>query len=136
MVGRSPPYTDVDTAEGVGWYAGMSMRSGLGWIVGVVGGVLALNVAAADRPQWGDWPSRNMVSSEVGLVESVDVASGKGVRWHVELGTQSYASPVVGGGRVLIGTNNDRPRDPAHRADAGVLACLDERTGELVWQLV
>src|SRR4051794_39670899 len=39
---------------------------------GVVG-FLALGVFAGDRPQWGEGLSRNMVSSEVGLVETVDV---------------------------------------------------------------
>jgi outer membrane protein assembly factor BamB len=37
---------------------------------------------------------------------------------------------------VLIGTNNDKPRDPRHRGDRAVLLCLDESDGTLVWQLV
>jgi outer membrane protein assembly factor BamB len=77
-----------------------------------------------------------MTSSETGLVDSVDVASGKGVKWRAALGTQSYATPVVAGGRVYIGTNNEAPRDPKHTMDAGVLMCLDERDGSLLWQLV
>jgi outer membrane protein assembly factor BamB len=43
---------------------------------------------------------------------------------------------VIAGGRVYIGTNNDVPRDPKHVMDAGVLMCLDERDGGLLWQLV
>lgn len=91
---------------------------------------------AADQPQWGDGLSRNMVSDETHLVNSVEVESGKGVKWRAPLGTQSYATPVVAGGHVYIGTNNDRPRDPAHRADSGVLLCLNETDGSLAWQLV
>jgi outer membrane protein assembly factor BamB len=43
---------------------------------------------------------------------------------------------VVAGGRVYIGTNNNRPRDAKHRGDRGVLLCLDETDGRLLWQLV
>ena len=37
---------------------------------------------------------------------------------------------------MLIGTNNDNPRDPRHKGDRGVLMCLDEKDGHLLWQLV
>src|SRR3954449_7798985 len=101
--------------------------------------VLALLVApavrAADQPQWGHGPSRNMVSDEKGLPASFDPAAGKNVKWTADLGTESYASPVVAGGRVLIGTNNERPRDPKITGDRAVLLCLDERDGHLLWQL-
>jgi outer membrane protein assembly factor BamB len=91
---------------------------------------------AADQPQWGRAWSRNMVSTERGLPDSFDPDSGKNVKWVAELGTQSYATPVIAGGRVLIGTNNDKPRDPRHRGDRAVLLCLNESDGKLAWQLV
>ena len=93
-------------------------------------------VYADDQPQWGRRYSRNMVSDETGLPESFDPATGKNIKWVVPLGTQTYSTPVVAGGRVLIGTNNDRPRDPRHKGDRGVLLCLDEKDGSLCWQLV
>ena len=96
----------------------------------------ALPASAADQPQWGRAWSRNMVSDERGLPDSFDPATGENVRWVAELGSHSYASPIVAGGRVLIGTNNDKPRDPNHRGDRAVLMCLDEADGRLVWQLV
>jgi outer membrane protein assembly factor BamB len=77
-----------------------------------------------------------MVSGETGLPETFDPATGKNIKWVVPLGTESYATPVVAGGRVLIGTNNERPRDPRHKGDRGVLLCLDEKDGSLCWQLV
>ncbi|MDX9794410.1 MAG: PQQ-binding-like beta-propeller repeat protein, partial [Kiritimatiellia bacterium] len=86
-----------------------------------------LNVAltrAADQPQWGELFSRNMVSSETGLPESFDPATGRHVRWIAEIGTETHATPIVAGGRVYIGTNNGRPRDPRHVGDRGVLMCL------------
>jgi outer membrane protein assembly factor BamB len=91
---------------------------------------------AADQPQWGQRFTRNMVSPEKGLPDSFDPASGTNVKWVAPLGSQSYASPVVANGRVYIGTNNDRPRDPRHQGDRAVLLCLDEDDGHLLWQLV
>jgi outer membrane protein assembly factor BamB len=77
-----------------------------------------------------------MVSEEKGLPDTFDIGTRQNVKWAAELGTQSYATPVVAGGRVLIGTNNDVPRDPRHRGDRGVLMCFDENDGRLLWQLV
>jgi outer membrane protein assembly factor BamB len=98
--------------------------------------LLAAPARAGDRPQWGEAWSRNMVSEEKGLVESFDPVSGRNVRWRAALGNQSFATPVVAGGKVLIGTNNDVPRDSKHRVDAGVLMCFNEADGSLAWQLV
>jgi outer membrane protein assembly factor BamB len=89
-----------------------------------------------DQPQWGQRFSRNMVSPETNLPDGFDPATGKNVKWVVPLGTHSYPSPIVAGGRVYIGTNNERPRDPKHKGDRAVLMCLDEQTGKLLWQLV
>ena len=102
---------------------------------------------AADWPQWGRDVSRNMVSPDSGpLPESakvavaengeIDVAKSTNVKWIAPLGSQVYGNPVVAGGRVYVGTNNDRPRDPRHQGDRGVLLCLEENTGKLVWQFV
>ena len=77
-----------------------------------------------------------MVSDEKGLPDTFDPATGKNVKWSVQLGSESYATPIVAGGRVYIGTNNDHPRDPRHKGDRGILLCLDERDGHLLWQLV
>ena len=60
----------------------------------------------ADQPQWGEWHSRNMVSGEQGLPVQFDPETGENVKWSVPLGTQTHSSPVIAGGRVLIGTNN------------------------------
>jgi outer membrane protein assembly factor BamB len=77
-----------------------------------------------------------MVSHERGLPESFDPQTGRNLKWTAALGTETYSTPVVGRGVVLIGTNNNRPRDPKHQGDRGVLLCLDEATGQLRWQLV
>ena len=91
---------------------------------------------AADQLQWGERYSRNMVSGEKNLPEAFDPETGKNIKWVAPLGTESYATPVVAQGRVLIGANNGKPRDPRHQGDRGVLLCLDEADGRLLWQLV
>jgi len=98
--------------------------------------LLALGAGAADQPQWGEAWTRNMVSGERGLPESFDTGTGRNIKWTARLGSETHSTPVIAGGRVLIGTNNDEPRDPKHAGDRGVLMCFDEKTGELVWQLV
>jgi len=93
-------------------------------------------VRSADRPQWGERCTRNMVSDESGLPENFDPKTGRNIKWSVPLGTECYATPVVANGRVLIGTNNNEPRDSRHAGDRGVLMCLNEADGGLAWQLV
>ena len=91
---------------------------------------------AADAPQWGQVWSRNMVSDEKGLPDSFDLETGRNVKWSVPLGTHTHSTPIVAGGRIYIGTNNAVPRDPQQTGDRGVLMCLDEKDGHLLWQLV
>jgi outer membrane protein assembly factor BamB len=100
-----------------------------------IAGLLLLAALPDDQPHWGERGTRNMVSAERNLPDSVDPASGKGLRWSVPLGSETYSTPVVAGGRVYLGTNNQRPRDPRFDDDRGVLLCLDERDGALLWQL-
>jgi outer membrane protein assembly factor BamB len=103
---------------------------------------------AADWPMWGGNPSRNMVAEAEGIPfdlapgtykdgsEQVDMTTTKNVRWVAKLGSQAYGNPVVVDGRVYVGTNNEEPRDPELTGDRAVLLCLDEKTGEMIWQLV
>jgi hypothetical protein len=93
-------------------------------------------VSAAEQPQWGERFTRNMVSEEKNLPDTFDPKTGRNIRWSAPLGTQTFATPVIANGRVFIGTNNHRPRDPRHKGDRGVLLCLDEKDGALCWQLV
>ena len=81
----------------------------------------------ADQPHWGQRYGRNMVSDETGLPAHPDPQNGTNLKWSVRLGTRSYSTPVIANGRILLGTNNDQPRDPKHLGDRGVLICLDQR---------
>src|SRR5688572_8281542 len=99
----------------------------------VLSGVSALS---AGQPQWGRAWDRNLVSAEQGLPDRVDAKVAGALKWRAKLGTETHSTPVVSGGRVFIGTNNNEPRDPRHQGDRGVLMCLDEKDGRLLWQLV
>lgn len=85
---------------------------------------------------YGGTPSHNMVSDETGLPSQWDVESGKNILWSVPVGSQSYGGPIVAGGRVYVGTNNEGVRDPAVKGDKGVLMAFAEKDGEFLWQLV
>lgn len=100
-----------------------------------------------DWPQWGRDHTRNMVTTHQGLPvdfspgkflgrsDEIDMASTLNVKWIAELGSQAYGNTTIADGRVYIGTNNDLPRDPKYKDDRSVVYCLDEKTGELIWQL-
>jgi len=109
---------------------------------------MATTASAADQPQWGEAWSRNLVSPETNLPASVEPpeidrdtglavpGTGRNVAWVVPLGTRTYSTPTIAEGRVLVGTNNGRPRDPRHTGDRSVLMCFDEADGRFRWQLV
>lgn len=103
--------------------------------IGLIGWV-ALGASAGDSAQFGQAWSRNMASNERGLPADFDLATGRNVKWTAALGGDGHGTPVVAGGRLYVGTNNEEPRDLAHTGDRGVLLCLDEATGRLLWQLV
>jgi hypothetical protein len=70
---------------------------------------------AADWPQWGGTPGRNMYSPAKGLpgefgefnlkagTEEIELKGTKNVKWIAKLGSQSYGNVTVAGGRVFVG---------------------------------
>ncbi len=105
------------------------------WLAVMTATAGALSVSAADWPMWGGDPSRNMTSSETGIPRTWDIRKGTGIKWVAEIGSQSYGNPVVAGGKVFLGTNNERLRDPEQDGDRGVVMAFDEETGEFLWQM-
>ena len=91
--------------------------------------------AAVERAMFGNTLSRNMVSDEEGLPADWDVRTGRNVSWWADVGSQAYAGPVVAGGKVFVGTNNDGLRNPALPNDRGVVMAFTETTGEFLWQM-
>ena len=94
----------------------------------------ASDPGTGDWPMWGGTPDRNMVSNMKGLPTEWDVKTKKNVKWVAELGSQSYGNPVVAGGMVFVGTNNELLRDPKQAGDRGVLMAFRESDGEFLWQ--
>lgn len=98
--------------------------------------VLASDPSNGDWPMWGGTPDRNMVSSMKGLPTSWDVKTKKNIKWVAELGSQTYGNPVVAGGIVFVGTNNEAAKDPAVKGDKGVVMAFRESDGQFLWQAV
>jgi outer membrane protein assembly factor BamB len=96
--------------------------------------LVASDPGGGDWPMWGGTPDRNMVSAMKGLPIEWDVKTKKNVKWVAALGSQSYGNPVVSGGMVFVGTNNEAPRDPKQTGDRGVLMAFRESDGEFLWQ--
>jgi outer membrane protein assembly factor BamB len=112
--------------------------------------------AARIWPAFGNGPSRNMVNlTEKNVPE--EWASGKeeggqtkNIKWVAKLGSRAYGGPVIVGGKVFVGTNNESPRNKRDRdpkkvnpvtkepvpLDKGVLMCFRESDGQLLWQHV
>ena len=91
--------------------------------------LLAGDPAAREWPMWGGTADRNMVSSMNGAPAAWDVKTGKNVKWVAKLGSQTYGNPVVAGGQVYVGTNNDPARNPKEDGDRSVLMCFRESDG-------
>ena len=119
----------------------------------VVAGVLCFVglpqiAAAADWPHWGGSDGRNMISQERNLPASfvpgskksgggIDLSTTKNVKWAVQLGSYAYGNPTVAGGKVFVGTDDALLRNSKRfkRTRAGLVQCLDEATGKLLWRL-
>jgi len=96
----------------------------------------ALSVGhAEDWPMLGGRPDRNMVSSEKGLPTDWEGGAKKpqkNIRWIADLGRATFGNPVISGGRVFIGTDQDTPGSNEQR---GVLKCFSEKDGKLLWRV-
>jgi len=90
-----------------------------------------------DWPMWGGTPGRNMVNThERGIPAEWDLEKKKNIRWIARLGSRSYGNPVVAGGRIFVGTNNELERNEKITGDRGVLMCFQESDGKFLWQAV
>ncbi len=99
--------------------------------------IIATTSFAADWPAWGGNATRNQVNdTEKGLPSEWDIETGKNVKWVADLGSQSYGNPVIADGRIYVGTNNEKERNPAIKGDKGVVMCFSEKDGKFLWQAV
>ena len=123
------------------------------WICTGPGDLRACRLCAADErqsecAQWGGSPARNNVSPATGLPAAWDVGrfdrrtgkwlgqSAKNIKWVARLGSESYGSPVIAGGKLFCATNNQAgylDRYPAN-VDLGCLLAFRQADGEFLWQ--
>jgi outer membrane protein assembly factor BamB len=98
---------------------------------------VAMTPAAADKAtvnMYGNTPGRNMVSDEEGLPSKWDLKTGLNVKWSAELGSQAYAGPIISGGKVFVGTNNEHGYNPKLKGDRGNVMAFDLDSGDFLWQ--
>ena len=102
---------------------------------GMLAPVPAANGKPGDWTMWCQNPQRIVVVPD-GKTPPMqwDVEAKENLLWDGQLGSQSYGSPVIAGGLVFIGTNNEAKRDPQHTADGGVLMIFRESDGKFLWQ--
>lgn len=99
---------------------------------------------AKNWPMYGGDNSRNLVNVHVKkLPAEWDIGNGKNIKWSADLGSKAYGGPVIAGGKVFVGTNNKKPRDPDPKLkdakgipkDLGVLMAFGADGGEFLWQM-
>lgn len=98
--------------------------------------LFVLPLISQDWPTWGGTKQRNMVATIKNLPSSWDIKTNKNIKWKVDLGDTSYGNPVVADGKVFVGTNNGKPRNPDIQGDKGILMCFRESDGKFLWQSV
>jgi outer membrane protein assembly factor BamB len=95
-----------------------------------------------EHTMFGGTLSRNMVNlTDKGVPEKFE-SNGPELLWKVPLGSRSYGGPIISGGKVFVGTNNEQPRNNRDKdkagdpIDRGILMCFEAKTGKFLWQAV
>src|SRR5688572_21676860 len=109
-------------------FAAAAVAAGAAWLS--FGVARASDPGTGSWPMWGGTPDRNMVSSVEGVAARLDVGKETNVKWAGGLGSEAYGNPVVAGGMVFVGTNNEALRDPKQAGDRGVLMAFRESDGQ------
>src|SRR5688572_13106478 len=92
---------------------------------------------ADDWPQWLG-PQRDGIWRETGIIKAFP-ESGLNVKWRVPVAA-GYSGPSVAAGRVYLTDRQQGKGGSANPFQRGVIPgnervlCLDEKTGEVVWQ--
>jgi outer membrane protein assembly factor BamB len=102
------------------------------------------NAATEERGAPTDWHVKGGAKTTVDNKAVETFADSKNIAWSVQLGTRGIGGPVVAGGLVWVGTNNEHPRDPndlrvlkngrKEPVDKSVLMCFRESDGRFLWQ--
>ncbi len=112
-----------------------TMRRNALWAAGLLlSTALPAPPAMAEVVMFGGDPSRNMADDAKGLPAKFDPATGLNVKWVAALGSQSYGGPIVAGGKVYVGTNNEALKNPKLTGDRGVVMAFNAADGKFLWQ--
>jgi outer membrane protein assembly factor BamB len=90
-------------------------------------------------PTFGGSLNRNMVNTidkNMPTDWSVEQGKQKNVKWVAALGSRSYGGPSIAGGKIFVGTNRAAPRTPPVPGDKGVVRCISQADGKLLWQSI
>ncbi len=96
----------------------------------------------SDHVMMGGTIFRNMINTiDKGVADQFD-PEGDQLLWKASLGSRAYGGPVIAGGKIFVGTNNEQPRNKrdvdknGQPIDRGILMCFEEKTGKFLWQAV
>ena len=113
-----------------------------------LGGVVGAADPVAGPPvsMFGNDTTRNMANRVEKNIPADISPTGPNLLWQADLGSRAYGGPTVYAGKVLCGTNNERPRNPRDATknadsdvepiDRGVMMCFDAKDGKFLWQHV
>lgn len=66
-----------------------------------------------------------------------DAFRSEDLLWEVRLGTHQYTIPRIDGGRIFIGIDDMYLKHPVLQpAGGGIVMCLEQASGKMLWQLV
>ncbi len=78
----------------------------------------------------------NLVERNIPADWSVKPGAEKNIKWSVPLGSKASGGPIVYRGKIYVGTNNQKPRNPNIKGDKSVMMCFRESDGKFLWQAV
>ena len=106
----------------------------IGVLAWVVGGSLPVG-AEVEESMWGYTPSRNVSVEGTGIPAEWNPKTGENIKWSVELGSQTYGGPIIHGGKVFVGTNNQSVKNPKLGGDRGVIMAFNRADCAFLWQI-
>ena len=106
-------------------------------LVLAVSAVLVCGAASGEQPElpvrWGGGLSPNMAAQVKDL--PADPGSVEPL-WELKLGSHTYTIPTLDRGRIYIGANDSGLERAGFKpTGGGVLMCVDQATGKLIWRL-
>lgn len=117
----------------------MHSYSALGLILVFSGGLLASAAPASGQQpaeplvRWGGVSSPNMTVNATNLPADPGAVAPL---WELEVGSHQYSIPTIDRGRIYIGANDAAVQRPGYKVTGGgVLMCVDQASGTLIWRL-